>query len=275
MLPEISGSTFSGSFSNIDTARDPAEYVRCMDDANAMEFFRTAKEHTYALLALPTGNHVLDVGCGTGDDVRALAQLVGPTGRAVGLDSSVTMIDAARLRSAGQTGVEFRIGDAQRLDFADATFDACRTDRVLQHLSDPALAVHEIVRVLRPGGRLVAFEPDTGGLLLDAPDKALTRKILNFRSDAVRSGWIGRQLQRLFKTAGLINVEVLVLPSPRSDYAHTNASLRLDYYAKCAADAEVISHAEAARWSESLAAWAADGFFFCLVTMLVVIGRKP
>lgn len=275
MLPDISGSTFSGSFSNIDNARDPAEYVRFMDDANAMEFFRTAKEHTYALLALQAGNHVLDVGCGTGDDVRALAHLVGPTGRAVGLDSSVTMIEAARLRSAGQTGVEFRIGDAQRLDFADATFDACRTDRVLQHLSDPALAVHEIVRVLRPCGRLVAFEPDTGGLLLDAPDKALTRKILNFRSDAVRSGWIGRQLQRLFKTAGLINVEVLVLPSPRSDYAHTNASLRLDYYAKCAADAEVISHAEAARWSESLAAWAADGFFFCLVTMLVVIGRKP
>jgi ubiquinone/menaquinone biosynthesis C-methylase UbiE len=276
MLPEKNGgSTFSGSFSNIDSARDPAEYVRFMDDANAMEFFRTAKEHTYALLALEAGNHVLDVGCGTGDDVRALAQIVGPTGLAVGIDSSLTMIGAARLRADSHAGVEFRVGNAQRLDFADATFDACRTDRVLQHLSDPGQAVDEIVRVLRPGGRLVAFEPDTGGLLLDAPDQAVTRKILNFRSDAVRSGWIGRQLPRLFKTAALTNVEALVLPSPRSDYAHTNASLRLDYYAQCAADAEVISHAEAARWSESLAAWAADGFFFCLVTMLVVVGRKP
>jgi ubiquinone/menaquinone biosynthesis C-methylase UbiE len=275
MLPEIGGSTFSGSFSNIDTARDPAEYVRFMDDANAMEFFRTAKEHTHALLALQVGDHVLDVGCGTGDDVRALKQIVGPGGLAVGLDSSLTMIDAARQRSKGQTGVEFRIGDAQRLDFADAAFDACRTDRVLQHLSDPGQAVNEMVRVLRPGGRLVAFEPDTGALLLDAPDKAVTRKILNFRGDAVRSGWIGRQLPRLFKTAGLRNVDVLVLPSPRSDYAHTNASLRLDYYAKCAADAGVITHAEAAGWSESLAAWAADGSFFCLVTMFVVVGRKP
>jgi ubiquinone/menaquinone biosynthesis C-methylase UbiE len=268
-------STFSGSFSNIDGAGDPAEYVRFMDDANAMEFFRTAKEHTYALLALQAGNHVLDVGCGTGDDVRAMARVVGPTGLAVGLDSSLTMIGAARERSEGQIGVEFRIGDAQRLDFADASFDACRTDRVLQHLSDPGQAVHEIARVLRPGGRLVAFEPDAGALLLDAPDKALTRKILNFRSDAVRSGWIGRQLARLFRTAGLTNVEAQVLPSPRSDYAHTNASLRLDYYAQRAADSGVISHAEAARWSESLAAWAADGSFFCLVTMFVVVGRKP
>jgi SAM-dependent methyltransferase len=239
-----------------------------------MEFFRAAKERTYALLALQAGNHVLDVGCGTGDDVRALARIVGPTGLAVGLDSSLTMIGAARQRSEGQNEVEFRVGDAQRLDFADATFDACRTDRVLQHLSDPGQAVHEIVRVLRPGGRVVAFEPDSGGLLLDAPDKMLTRKILNFRSDAVRSGWIGRQLPRLFGAAGLTDIEVLVLPSPRTDYAHTNASLRLDYYAQCAADAEVISHAEAARWSESLAAWAADGFFFCLVTMLVVVGAR-
>jgi hypothetical protein len=122
---------------------------------------------------------------------------------------------------------------------------------------------------------LVAFEPDAGALLLDAPDKVLTRKILNFRGDAVRSGWIGRKLPRLLRTAGLTDVEVLVLPSPRSDYAHTNASLRLDYYAQCAADAGVLTHAEATEWSASLAAWAADGFFFCLVTMFVVVGRKP
>jgi ubiquinone/menaquinone biosynthesis C-methylase UbiE len=275
MRPEMGGSTFSGNFSNVDTARDPAEYVRFMDDANAMEFFRAAKEQTYALLALQAGDRVLDVGCGTGDDVRALSRIVGPTGLAVGLDSSLTMIGEARLRSEGRAGVEFRVGDAQQLDFADATFDACRTDRVLQHLSDPGRAVHEIVRVLRPGGRLVAFEPDTGGLLLDAPDNGLTRKILNFRGDAVRSGWIGRQLPRLFRTGGLTNIEVRVLPSPRSDYAHTNASLRLDYYAQCAADAGIISQAEAARWSASLAEWAADGFFFCLVTMFVVLGRKP
>jgi ubiquinone/menaquinone biosynthesis C-methylase UbiE len=275
MLPDPSGSIFSGSFSNIDTARDPAQYVRFMDDANAMEYFRAAKERTYAMLALKAGDRVLDIGCGTGEDVRALARIVGPTGLAVGIDSSHTMIDAAQLRSAGQAGVEFRIGDAQQLDFADATFDACRADRVLQHLSEPGRAVQEMGRVLLPGGRLVTFEPDTGALLLDAPDKALTRKILNFRGDAVRSGWIGRQLPRLFRTAGLSDVETLVLPSPRTDYAQTNASLRLDSYAQWAADAGVISHAEAAGWSESLAAWAADGFFFCLVTMFMVSGRKP
>lgn len=68
---------------------------------------------------------------------------------------------------------------------------------------------------------------------------------------------------------------VAVLPSPRTDYAHTNASLRLDYYAQRAAEAGIISIDDALAWSESLAAAAAAGCFLCVVTMFMVAGRKP
>jgi SAM-dependent methyltransferase len=137
MLPDAGGSTFSSSFSNIDAAADPTDFVRFMDDANSMEFCRSAKERTFTLLALQVGNRVLDVGCGTGDDVRALAQIVGPTGRGVGLDSSQTMIEAARRRAAGQSAVEFHLGDArrrgaQRLD-RQATSTVVRHCRTARH----------------------------------------------------------------------------------------------------------------------------------------------
>jgi len=264
---------FSAQFSDIDTASNPAEYVHYMDDANAMEFFRAAKQRTYQLLALRAGDHVLDVGCGAGEDVRAMWRMVGPSGRSVGLDRSQTMVGAALDRSSDDQ-VEFVVGDAEHLDFADESFDACRADRVLLHLSDAPRAVSEMARVLRPNGRLVAFEPDTGGLLIDAPDKEVTRRIINFRGDVVRSGWIGRQLPRLMKHAGLRDVEVSVLPSPRTDYAHTNASLRLDSYAQRAAEAGVITSGQATEWSHALASAAASGDFFCVVTMFMVVGRK-
>ncbi len=268
--------SFSASFSNIDQASDPLTFVDFMDDANAMAFFRAAKRRTYDLLALAPGSHVLDIGCGAGEDVRAMAEIVGPTGRAVGVDGSATMIAAARERSeALALPTEFFVDDAQHLRFSDATFDGCRTDRVLLHLSDPALAIAEMARVLRRGGRAVAFEPDNGGLLVDGADREITQKIMYYRSEEVRSGWIGRQLRRRFKDAGLVDVEVHVLPSPRTDYTHANASLNLGYYAERAAEAGVVTAHEAAAWSESLAAAGEAGCFFCIVTMFMAVGRKP
>jgi SAM-dependent methyltransferase len=266
----------SGGFSEVDRAARPETFVQFMDDANTMPFFQAAKEQTYARLALEPGDRVLDIGCGSGTDVRAMAAMVGATGRAVGLDGSATMIAAARERSA-ESGlpVEFLVGDAHRLDFPDASFDGCRTDRVLLHLADPAQVIREIARVLRPGGRAVSLEPDGGGLLVDAPDRDTTSKILEHRSRAVRSGWIGRGLPRLFRAAGLTDISVQVLPSPRFDFEETNTSLRLFQHADSAVAAGAITSEAAERWKASLLDAAAHDDFFCLVTMFLVAGRKP
>ena len=266
----------SGGFSEIDRAARPEAFLHFMDDANTMPFFQAAKEQTYARLALQPGDHVLDIGCGAGTDVRAMAGLVGPTGRAVGIDGSATMIAAARKRTAGsRLPVEFLVGDAHRLDLPDGSFDGCRTDRVLLHLSDPSQVIREIARVLRPGGRAVALEPDGGGLLVDAVDRDTTTRILEHRSRAVRSGWIGRSLPRLFRAAGLTDLQVQVLPSPRFNFEETNTSLRLFQHADGAVAAGVITADAAESWKASLLDAAARGDFFCLVTMFLVAGRKP
>ena len=85
-------------------------------------------------------------------------------------------------------------------------FDGCRIDRVLQHIADPAAAIGEMVRVLRPGGVLVAFDNDWETLTVDSADRALTRTVLNAWCDRFPSGWIGRRLVALFLHAGLGDV---------------------------------------------------------------------
>ncbi len=267
---------FSGGFSEVDLAPRPEAYVQFMDDANSMAFFQTAKALTYARLALQPGEALLDIGCGSGGDVRAMAGIVGPNGRAVGLDGSETMIAAARERSAGSSlPVEFVVGDAHRLDFPDSSFDVCRTDRVLLHLADPGRAVREIARVLRPGGRFVALEPDNGALLVDHPDRDTTTRILELRSRSARSGWIGRSLRRLLLQAGLTDIELQVLPSPRTNFAETDASLRLLDHADRAAALDVVTREASERWKATLIEAGQRDEFFCLVTLFLVAGRKP
>ena len=88
-----------GEFDSVDRTSDPRDFVRYLDATRTTDFIQEIKQRSFALMELRDGEIVADLGCGTGEDVRSLAALVGPTGRAIGIDLSSTMIATARDRS--------------------------------------------------------------------------------------------------------------------------------------------------------------------------------
>jgi SAM-dependent methyltransferase len=102
------------------------------------------------------GETILELAAGVGDTGFLAAERVAPDGRVISSDFSPAMVDAARRRAAelGVTGIDFRILDAQALDLADGSVDGvvCRWGYML--MPDPAAALSETRRVLRPNGRL-------------------------------------------------------------------------------------------------------------------------
>jgi ubiquinone/menaquinone biosynthesis C-methylase UbiE len=164
-------------------------------------------------------------------------------------------------------------GRAAWLPFPDASFDRCRTDRVLQHLVEPDQAVAELARVLKPDGRVVVTEPDWETAIVDALDAEVTRRILTARCDRFRSGRIGRQLPRLLRRAGLL-VTVVPHTAALRQLAEADAVCLLRASASYAATEGLVSPTEAAAWIASLEAADRDGHFFATVTLFTTVAHK-
>src|SRR5260370_21018914 len=131
-------------FAEVDESGDACFFIEFLDARKTIEGEREVKELILRMLALHEGDSVLDVGCGTGDDAREIAGLVGIKGPVVGIDPSEAMIAESRRRAEGSgLSVHFQRGDVRKMDFADASFDRVRTDRVLMFVPEMAPALSD------------------------------------------------------------------------------------------------------------------------------------
>ena len=121
----------------------------------------SALQHPAEWLNIPPGGVALDVGSGPGTVTASLARAAGPDGLALGVDISEAMLTRAVRNEAGPQ-VGFLRADAQRLPLRDDTVDAVVSMAVLQLVPNPAAALAEMARVLRPGGRLAIMVPTAG-----------------------------------------------------------------------------------------------------------------
>ncbi|MGH2557588.1 MAG: methyltransferase domain-containing protein [Thermomicrobiales bacterium] len=265
----------ASDWANLDRTADPAAFVGYLDVVTGQAAAQAYKQETYALLRLNPGDRVLDVGCGAGDDARALAQLVAPTGQVIGVDASLTMVEEARRRGDGlDLPLAYHTGDAHRLDFADGTCDGARADRVFQHLDDPERALAELIRVTKPGGRIVVDDPDWGLLAVDAPDRDTTRTVLAEVAGAIRNPWMGRQLFGLFRRAELAEVTVVPATAVFTDYAQADRNFHLSDGLERALVNGAVTAKAAESWTRGLEEATATGQFLCALTAFIVAGQR-
>ncbi len=164
--------------------------------------------------AVGAGDRVLDVACGTGVLTREAARRAGPTGAVAGLDLSAEMLAVARRLSPS---LAWHQASAQALPFPDRSFDAVVSQFGLMFFPDRPAALREIVRVLRPGGRLAVA---VWGSLDDTPayaaEVALVERLAGpAAAEALREPFVlGRRslVAKLFAAAGIPDPRIALEP---------------------------------------------------------------
>ncbi|TKS59245.1 MAG: hypothetical protein EWM72_02257 [Nitrospira sp.] len=120
---------------------------------------REGIDWTIDLIEIQPTDHVLEIGCGPGHGIQRVAGLVSQ-GRVAGVDFSETMLQQALRRNAAAIAadrVELRLGDASKLPYPDNSFHKVFATNVVYFWKDPVATLHEIQRVMKPGGRLALY----------------------------------------------------------------------------------------------------------------------
>lgn len=257
---------------------DYSGYVDAAYLDEAAQMLSAAKRRTYELMEVQAGHRVLDLGCGPGSDTIALADLVGDTGQVHGADFDPEMVEEANSRAVA-AGLDDRVlhrqADAAALPFDDDFFDACRSERLFQHLTDPAAGLAEMIRVTRPGGRIVVLDTDYGSVSIGSEVPEVERPVAGHYVSMLNSPFAARSLYRWFKAANLDDVSFEVVPLAIDDLGVFSQTFLLDRVVREAEEAGLITNDQSARFHADLEQAAEIDGFFASVQLLLVRGSKP
>ncbi len=260
------------SFEAMDASKELQAYINILDVFDGLSGIQTLKKAAIERCHIREGMSILDAGCGTGLETVRLARLVGSSGNVIGLDTSRNLLAEANKRAQGsRLPIEYREGDVQQLPFPDNYFDVARAERLFLYLTDPRQALAELARVTKSDGVVYVIEPDFETQTINLSDRGLVRKVLQFDCDhETRNGWIGRELPKLFKACGLVDIDVetsVVIYEPRSFSPYFLET------ARSAFQNGVITTDELKAWQGEIHSLLDHAELFCTISYFAVVGR--
>lgn len=163
------------------------------DTVNPFIWNEQMRAEAVGMLDIDEGDRVLDVGCGTGFGTEALLE---HTRNVHALDQSVHQMEKAWAKLGKHDPVSFYRGDAERLPFADDSFDVVWSSGSIEYWPDPVATLRDMRRVVEPGGQVLVVGPND-------PDSTLLGKL----ADAIMLFYDREEADRMFREAGYVDVE--------------------------------------------------------------------
>jgi ubiquinone/menaquinone biosynthesis C-methylase UbiE len=223
-----------------------------------------------------SGERVLDVGAGPGFLAGAIAAAVGSAGSVRGVDISEPLLAVARTHCARQPWVQFQPADATRLPFPDQDFDAVVSTQVLEYVRDVDLALAEIHRVLRPGGRTVIVDTDWDSIVWHSPDRARMSRVLSAWEQHAADSFLPRTMANKLRRAGLQVDATRIIPVFNATFdANTFSNQLIDSIVPFVSGRNGLTRDEAEAWADDIRLAGKRGEYFFSLNRYLFVAKKP
>lgn len=233
------------------------------------------RETLFKEIGFSAGMNVLELGCGTGVVARQLAQIVGPTGSVVAVDSFELILDYARKIGTveGDAPIEYVAGDAE--SYPKSGFDAVLAMTLLGCVDNVGSVIANMRDRTRPGGLVVVFDQDYETLIFDHSDVELSRKIVTFGArHNIRNPTVGRTLAaEMVRCGGIRNVKCWGWVYAERDAGSYMITLA-ERYAALAIEHDVVPKPVADTWLAEIRERGRTGTFFASINYYCTWGER-
>jgi arsenite methyltransferase len=251
------------------------ETSRVVEEFNASHGAIERRRRITAALALKSGETILDVGSGPGNQIFEISPVIGPDGHVQGVDPAESAIAIASRRCSGLSNVQFELGDAAQLPFDDRTFDAVMSSQVFEYLENVIGGLQEIYRVLRPGGRVLIHDTDWGTLLWRSSDTQRMARVMTAWDRHLTDPHLPQTLASKLRDAGFSETKAETIVQLENEFDPGSVSGVLMRFITGYVESQGIPAVEASAWKEDLENLGAAGDYFFSSNEYIFVGRKP
>ena len=261
---------------DIDTDKQDMVATRLEDRAQTPQF-AAIRERYLDAVGLPAAGRIHELGCGTGAVCRSIAARPGFTGTVVGSDLSANLVGRATALAAdsGLGNVTFYQADGQGSDAHDGQYDMVLAHTVVSHVVEPTSFLREMVRLARPGGKIVIHDGDYASLTYDSGNPDLDRKMPGLYGKAIIANpYVMREMPRLLRQLDVAISHAIgdvIVETVEGDYFSSLA----ENYGPIAVAAGVVDAAEVTAWNQGIAQAQSEGVFFASCNFMTYCAVKP
>ena len=227
-------------------------------------------------LGAQAGERIVDIGCGPGFYCAELAEEVGTSGSIVGVDGSASMLALAQRRCAELANVELVEGEATAVPVADGSFDAAISVQVQEYVPDIAASLSEMLRVLKPGGRVLIWDIDWATASVSGEPER-TARVLRAWDEHLANPFLPRTLTRELRAAGFDDVQLTAHAFATNEFDPDEyyGSALVPFIGAFVAGRQGIPPEEAEAWVAEQRELGKRGEFYFAVIQSCFTARKP